>query len=316
MHVSTQDIALFGKLPDHGDFIRHHATGPLIRAMDDWLRQGLYLAKQQRVDGHRRSATQQPTTRFFFDPGTREGGLLGALHPSRDRVGRTFPFLAAVELEADSPDAVTLLPVAHETLLIETARMVHDAAQGAVSMDDLARDAHTPGRPVSDARARYDDFLRRTTLQSLWERLWGYADDSRTYLLVKNLLDIVLPLRSGVPSRFSLVLRFPLSATEEDAFEASFWMHLVRRLVRQSTMTPSFFLVDAGEDAALLLSLRPPPDDLLMHLFDPQAETENVCRLEQMGSLSAVEAALAIPSEYGTMIESESLTLRDMLDRV
>lgn len=184
-------------------------------------------------------------------------------------------------------------------------------------MEALVQEAqqHTWGT-VRSANGQYEQFLRRTTLQSLWERLWGYPDDSRTYLLFKNLLDIVLPLRSGVPTRFSLVFRFPLSeVAEEQAFEATFWMQLTLQLTRQTTQ-PSFFWVDAGDERALLFTLRPPPDDVLIHLMDPRADTENVCKLEQMGTMSAVQAALAIPSEYGTLIESDSVTLSDVLQQV
>lgn len=317
MHVSTQDLVLFGKVPDEGDFVRHNATGPVIRALDTWIRQGLYLAKSQGGLPQDGSPVQVPTTRFYFDPGSSEGALLGALHPSRDRVGRSFPFLAAAEVEAENVDAVTLLPITYRGLLDRTTQMVREAATGKASMDDLLQTSQQRGWSASrDASTQYDQFLRRTTLYALLERLWGYADDSRTYLLFKNLLDIVLPLRSGVPTRFSLVLRFPLSeVTEEQAFEATFWMQLTLQLTRQTTQ-PSFFWMDAGDERALLFTLRPPPDDVLIHLTDPRADTEHVCKLEQMGTMSAVQAALAIPSEYGTLIESDSVTLSDVLQQV
>lgn len=316
MHVSTQDIALFGKLPDHGDFVRHQATGPLIRAMDDWIRQGLYLAKQRRADGLDADPATRSATRFFFDPGSHDGGLLGALHPSHDRVGRTFPFLAAVEVQPTGRDEVPSLPIAYDALLTQTSRMVREAATAAISLDDAIRAPQPRSQPASGAQARYDRFLQATTLRSLLERLWDYADDSRTYRLVKNVLDILLPLRDGVPDRFSLVLRFPLSDTDERALEAAFWMQLTLRLIGPSDAAPSFFIVDGAEGGGLFLSLRPPPHDVLLHLFLDQADTDNVCRLEQMGSFTAVEAALAIPAKYGTMIESDTLTLQDMLNQL
>ena len=318
MQAPPQDLALFGKLPAHGDFVRHNATGASVRAMDEWVRRGLYFAKSQARDALDGAYPQAPTSRFYFDPGTRDGALLGALHPSRDRVGRHFPFMAAIEIDPGGVEAVPLLPVQYASFLHQTATVVREAAAGEASMQEVIQRV----RPVrTDAPAtvqdRYDRFLRQTLLHELWERLWGYADDSRTYLLFKNLLDIVEPLQDGVPSRFPLVLRFPLSDDpEEQPFEAAFWMQLCLRLMGEPAAQPSFFWSEAAEGGTLLLTLRPPPVDLFLHLVDEEAETENVCRLEQMGTMTAVEAALAIPRRYGERLESRSLTLHDMLHSV
>ncbi|MBX3465633.1 MAG: type VI secretion system-associated protein TagF [Planctomycetes bacterium] len=85
----------FGKLPAHGDFIRHHA-GPELLELDQWLQAGL-LAVRDRPD---RAAAWPATPPLRFvrrGPGGRL--LAGVLVASRDAAGRDYPFVIAAPVE-------------------------------------------------------------------------------------------------------------------------------------------------------------------------------------------------------------------------
>lgn len=321
MYPSTHTIALFGKLPSHGDFLRFNAGSNTIRAMDDWLQRGLYFAKSQAHQVDLNGAYDKvPTYRFYFDPGTTGSALVGAMHFSKDRVGRKYPFSIASETVPDrDPHGWTTIPIRLERFYRSAGVLTREAVTGMRDVQQIASEAMGLSSMMGGAPMHLSSYLNQTPVKGLWEQIWGFADDSRKYLLFKNLLDIVLPLQGQVPPRFSLVLRFPLGGTaEQRTYQAGFWIALTLRLLRSDDLQPSFFWGDGdGETGTYLyFSLRTAPMDTLVHLITDRAETDNVCKLEDMGSMSGVEAALAIPPDIGRALEDENLRLSDFLVRV
>lgn len=90
---------VYGKHPAFGDFVSSGISVPLTELLEQWfahvmpsLRSGWGDAWEQNFDG-------AFPLRFWFGPDlTPEGrGFLGVVRASRDRVGRRFPLLAAIE---------------------------------------------------------------------------------------------------------------------------------------------------------------------------------------------------------------------------
>lgn len=320
MYTSTHAIALFGKLPSHGDFLRFNAGGATVRAMDDWLQRGLYFAKSQAHVDVNGGYEQVPTYRFYYDPGTTGQAMVGTMHFSQDRVGRKYPFVIASESVPDNDaHGWTTVPIRLERFYKSAAALTREAVEGVRDVQAIASQAMGLSSQMGGTRMHLSTYLGQTPVKALWEQIWGFSGDSRKYLLFKNLLDILAPLQGDVPSRFSLVLRFPLGgAQEERTYQAGFWIALTMRLLRTSNLQPSFFWGDGdGETGTFLyFSLRTPPMDTLIHLINEAAETDNVCKLEEMGTLSALEAALAIPASVGQALEDEHLMLSDFLSRI
>ncbi len=322
MQAETRTIAYFGKIPTHSDFVRHHASGEGVRAVDAWLQQGLYAARLHEPEALEAFGAARTPCAFYFDPGGDAPAVAGVLAPSRDRVGRAYPFLVAFEQERLGVEQVGQVPVRFGAFFEQAAALIEAATSGDVGPHDLpgraeALAASALGR--EDAVA-FDAYLGRTRVRAFWEHLWGFADDSRKYVLFKNLLDVTLPLRDGLPPGFALALRFPLGTDPVQApYEAGVWVEVCLHLMQTATLHPAFFWAMPEDGAAapsLLLTLRPPSAGTFVYLLPAPVDGDTLCDLEHMGTQTAFEAALSIPARYGELLESESLTLREFLHRL
>ena len=323
MPTDTLMAACVGKLPSHGDFVRHRATTPAMRAFDEWLQKGLYQARQDRsaLDA---AYDRAPAYRFVFRSAEAREQLIGVMQPSRDQAGRMYPFTVAVEVEPQT-FGVRQLPYAihhAEAFFSEAQDLVATATTGDVSHHEVTDrvEAMQPTLPITTSPApAYKRYLQQQTMQSFVEQLFGHFGDGRKYRLFKNVLDIVLPFQGQDSVRMSYGLKFPLG-TKPDAlaFHAAFWVELCLRLMEYPDVTPSLFWTagynpEAAGEPELFLFMDPPRPRAFSHLVMPDAESDYICDLVRMGDQNAAEAALAIPDAYGEMLETERLSLWDFL---
>jgi len=89
------EFAYFGKLPKFGDFVRFNASRPEMKTFDEWLQEGLLHTKKTLSSNFDRSFDRL-SLGFVYpyeDTGT---VLVGGMIASTDKVGRHYPFYAAV----------------------------------------------------------------------------------------------------------------------------------------------------------------------------------------------------------------------------
>ena len=325
MQTGTLPVIYFGKLPSHGDFVRYQASGPTLQAMDVWLQQGLHFAQTRLGPAFDAAYDGAGAFAFYFAPRHETHVLTGMLRPSRDRVGRAYPLLIALEVEADAFDARDLaqVPLRFNRFFERTSEIAQEAVAGQVGHHELTARIDPLSALVEGETsvAFFGRYLQQMSLTSFWERLWGHPQDSRKYLLFKNLLDILQSLRDGVPPRFPLVLRFPLCPDGRTPnYDVSFWLGVCLRLLGYPDLQPTFFWTppEATRDTApfLLLALRPPPAKTFAYLLPASLESDTLCVLETMGAQKAALAALSIPDRYGRLLEDERLTLWDFLKQL
>jgi hypothetical protein len=240
---------------------------------------------------------------------------MGAGH---DSVARRYPFTVlreGVDQIANSQE-LAHVPVVQQAWLEQANRIVEEALEGRMNHHDLPEHAEPIPRVEANLRG-FQTYLRETRLIDFWEHLWGYADDSRKYLLFKNLLDTLTPLQGEVPAHFPLALRFPLGPNAETrSYEVGVWLSLSTRLLNYSECQPVFFwtMTNEATEPLLLLVLRAPRADTLAHLFVRDTRFPTLCDLETIGADNAAMAVLGIPAQYGEYLESETATLSDLLD--
>lgn len=323
MQTSTTAIIGYGKLPVHGDFIRHNASGPAVRALDDWLQRGLYLAKTQLGSAFDASYDDGPVYRFLFAPREADAPLIGVMRPSRDRSRRTFPFVIACETESGHLDSrhIVQTPIRFKAFLDQATMLSADVVSSQVGHREVGALLDRSGLVTSAANgssSAYEHYVNATTFGTLCAACWEYFDDSRKYLLFRNLIEMLSPMKGSVPSGFTLGLEFPLDAGASSQFMASFWMDVCFRLLDFPDVTPVCFWSEsggAGDRGTLALFFRLPPAQSLIPLISAEApESDHLCRLEAMGGGNAADAALAIPQRLGALLESEDLSLQQFLD--
>jgi len=115
----------YGKLPLSPEFLRLHAAGPELRWLDEWFQQGTLYAKAQEGTLWETRLTEAAPCSFFYVPAGEGRIVSGVVVASRDKAGRSFPFLSFVLLDrplfAASP---WLLPIAMAQFLTETAESI------------------------------------------------------------------------------------------------------------------------------------------------------------------------------------------------
>jgi type VI secretion system ImpM family protein len=315
MQASSQSATFFGKIPTHGDFVRHQAGGAGVRALDEWFQRGVYAARQRYGQVFDEVYDAAGTLGFYFQ--SRNEALVGVMGAGRDRVGRRYPF-AVLHEGADqiaSSQDLAQIPVRRKGWFDQAHQLVEEALAGHLDHHALPEQEALPQPAGSDGRG-FQTYLRETNLFDFWTRLWGHPDDSRKYLVFKNLLDILTPLQGQVPGHFPLALRFPLCPDgQTPAYDAGVWLSLTMRLLHDAECRPSFFwtLTGASADPLLLLVLQPPKADTFAHLFVRDAHFHTLCDLEVIGAQNAALAVLGIPAQYGEWLESETATLWDLL---
>jgi len=102
--MTRLQVAVYGKLPSHGDFLRRRISDAFVATWDEWLQQCIALSRRDLVDSWLDIYLTSPAWRFASCAGVLGSHpTAGVMLPSVDRVGRCFPLVVAVELEADDP---------------------------------------------------------------------------------------------------------------------------------------------------------------------------------------------------------------------
>lgn len=92
-------VGVYGKHPAFGDFVSTGLSAPLVDLLEQWFAHVMPRLKSGWGDAWEHNFDAASGLRFWFGPDlTPEGrGFLGVVRTSRDKVGRRFPLVAALE---------------------------------------------------------------------------------------------------------------------------------------------------------------------------------------------------------------------------
>ncbi len=325
MQVATPGASCFGKLPTHGDFLRYNASGRAMQAFDAWVQQGIVEAQRQLGQDLVPAFEQAGTTHFFFDAPNAPHVLAGAFRPSRDRSGRRYPFLVAVEVEKRQVEGRRMpgWPDRYERFFRAAALLVDEAVDGRLEEGELPeRLAYL--RAIHDATpfaVDYEFRLRQASAHDLWARTWGDAEDGRKYVLLKNLTEAFGAASTGRSAKLPGALDFPLPPTPR-GLDVSFWLETCWHLLGSAPDYVTVFWSDPPTaEARMLVTTAPPPAAVLPHLLRAASGSTvssgpGMHVLDDAAGQPAALAALALPARVGTLLEDDALTLYAFLQRL
>lgn len=319
MQAASPSAACFGKLPTHGDFVRYHASGRAMQGFDAWVQQGLVRVRQHA--GRAEPESDGGAVCFFVDMPGVPHALAGVMRSSRDRVGRRYPFLVAVEAESRRIEGrrIPSWPVRYARFYAAATAFVDEAVAGHFPETDVA-ERLTALRALYDGAlfpVDYEHRLRQTPTESLWARTWGDPEDGRKYVVLKNLTDVLANARGRAPRE---AFRVPLPP-DAQSLDVSFWIEAYWRILGRAPDQPALFWTMPNEtkehEPSLFIASAPPPADLLVHLHDAALPTDGTVRaLDDAHGEPAALAALALPARYGTLLEDDGLDLCAFLERL
>jgi hypothetical protein len=221
---------------------------------------------------------------------------------------------------AGNTAVLAYFPVMLSQFLQQTSPVLEQADQ-ALTPRELAVETERLNEAVEvdmeAALAGFKDYLQNTSLSQFWEEVFGKEDDPRRFRLIKNLTEILLPMRGQPPQQLALGLRFPLGRNETYAHQAvCFWILTTGRMLGNPQLNPTAFWGGSsrGAERFLFLFLRPPASKNLIQLGRPEAENDSVCHLEEEGEEVSPDRALSgLDPGLGSVFVEGDIALSDFL---
>jgi type VI secretion system ImpM family protein len=291
---------LYGKIPAERDFVRINAGDFQHAALDQWFQEGVECLHTDRT-----RLPSEPTHFLLIAPSG--DGFVGGFMPGEDAVGRNFPLVISVRLEARSPvEALPLLPSIFGPFY-EAATTVAEAARGLTAQDLAAQvdwlketlKQSAPALPLNELLAGSSFFELRVAIGSLNEG-GGYA--------LHTLVTACEQASTKPPetAKQTVVLECP---TPTDGMRA-FWLELIRRKLRPGTATPSVMWTPSR----LLVALGPAPAQMLAFLANPEHKSQRFWPLHTTSVTANEKAVQALSPAQSQLLGSGQASLADVLE--
>lgn len=285
-------VALFGKLPAQGDFLRVDASGPAAQALVTWLHEA--------VEPVHRAGLPLPAepVRFLVHAAGAGQAVVGTMVASEDRVGRRFPLCVFSPWHSGAlAGAFPAVPAAADPFcgaaegLLARASSIEPAA--------LAEGARTLPA-CRDLRESEAELARRAAERPLSQLLAsaydGLPEGAPAYGL-STLAAAIRPVRKHEPLKPTLAL----DGIARDDLERYVWLDLVRRTLGWAAPPSVFWTRDR-----LIISLGPPPATVLQHLADPARPPARIWPLRSAHPEAIAAAQRGLPPEVRRVLEAPS----------
>ncbi|MBI3596641.1 MAG: type VI secretion system-associated protein TagF [Nitrospirae bacterium] len=239
-------LGCFGKLPIHADFIRYNADGMEVRGLDQWFQEGIQFAKSKLGPGWEEEFSKADVWRFVFQVDGSDRFLVGIFAPSRDQGGRRYPFILFLRVDRTRfPGPIYFAPLLFSTFWNRATEAAQTGWKGTELkgfLSAIERLTVPIEKEFELVREAYLGHLQEQTVGDFWTKLLGDFSHPRKYLMDRNLLDILLPMRHNPLNKFGLGLKFPLSLQGAgEGYDIPFWFDMTFRLLKQNKVDPVFF---------------------------------------------------------------------------
>ncbi|MFY0524004.1 type VI secretion system-associated protein TagF [Archangium gephyra] len=298
-------IGLLGKTPRHAEFIRHNASSSLARYLLRWLEEGT-----GRLHGAR-SALPTSSASFVFTVPGESSVLVGVLAPSTDSLGRAFPLTVFQEVPASSVvDRYALLPESFQPFLRASMELLSEAPSLEVPRLQ-ERAAKLPSVRPGDIRVAErlrEALLSEKRCAELLQYVSGEQPAEGRYYALHTFLTACAGERHREQGLASVMLDCPFPSH----LGPTAWLELATRLLRWSSLPPTFFWSE-GEQPRLLLCLGAAPPTLLLHLAQPARTANHLWPLRTERPAAMAQAKQALSPSQRQVIDSSHSTLEQLL---
>ncbi|RPH78764.1 MAG: type VI secretion system-associated protein TagF [Nitrospiraceae bacterium] len=273
----------YGKLPISPEFLRLHAAGPELRELDEWFQRGVQYAKAKAGSEWSTLLAQADIWNFLFVPEGNVRVVCGAVFASRDRAGRSFPFLTFLLLERnDVLSAPWLIPLRCRTFLRKTRQFLQqlradlDWNTFCASVDSLPAEVD----PDASIEAGFEDYVSHTTTREFWSRLCAAADHPESDGLGHERAIHLHPTGEQSGERATSGRHLPLLKGQTDeTYDLPFWLQLHARLfgVKKGVLPALFAFwsrAPSKVEPCVLLSFGRPSPNLTRFIVSPDAQDE------------------------------------------
>lgn len=285
--VKEPSVGLYGKIAAERDYVRINAGDFQHAGMDRWFQEGVEFL-------HAEHTLLRDDPVNFLLTGLGGETFVGAFRPGEDAVGRSFPLVISVRLEARTlVDALPLLPTIFGPFF-EAASTVAEAARG-LTAQDLAAQVdwlkQTLGHSADSLPL--DALLAGSSFFELRVAIGGLEEGAAYALSTLATACEQAVSKPAETAKQTVTLDCP---TPTEGMRA-FWLELIRRRLGSTATTPSLMWTANR----LLVALGPAPASMLAFLANPEHKssrywplrTNNVAANEKaVQSLSPAQAQL------------------------
>lgn len=313
----------FGKLPIHSDFIRFRASGEEVRALDQWLQQGILAAQTRLGRGWEASYSQADPWNFVFQVEGTDAFLIGTLVPSRDQAGRSYPFFLFTRADRKRFAApIQFAPMTYLAFLEEGAKLIRTGWSG-MKLKEFLEHLERLNLPIPDDRAAVADeeayrrFLQGEPSRAFWTALFGEFEHPKKYQVDQNLLAILGPMRQTSSSRLGFGLKFPLIASDKNRNEdIPLWSDLIARMLKRTPTGLNFFWnrMPAKGTPWMMLFMGPPSAKSFLSLIAPSLDGGTTYDLAPETAVELQAAKEKIDSRRRAILENGEMTLAALLE--
>ncbi|MDR6450202.1 type VI secretion system protein ImpM [Paraburkholderia terricola] len=172
----------YGKVPGAGDFVNRGVSAGLAAWWDRWIQQGMDTLRQGAPDGLSRHFAIAPVWNFVIPAGAGADCVqLGSLAPSCDRVGRYYPVIATLALDAAGYSSHTTASAGGffrqvGAALLDAVRDAHGPEQLDLALGRVRLPRDTGVFAERDGGVQADGVVRTAEHAAAWPNLAEYFD--------------------------------------------------------------------------------------------------------------------------------------------
>ena len=282
MSSDAHPVGAFGKVPAAGDFVSLGGGSAVTQSLQAWLQQ-----ENDHLASKRLPVPENPIRFVYRDLGG--GVVVGALAPSRDKVGRSFPLAIYTHIDVHTAmPRFSALPTAFDGFLDGACQTLAEAST--MELQTLAgrvSGLHRPGAAeLRDAALWTHDALGATPGNVLLEHLFGPVAQGVHYHGLNMMRTACKQVHGRDPGKAGIIVECHAG----DDVQIAFWLCMAESLLGWTAAPPAFFWTDvSSEDSRMLLALGTPPLGMLHYFADPAAVADRLWPT-RTNSAAAIEA--------------------------
>lgn len=303
--ADRERVGVYGKIPAQGDFVRINAADAAAQSLDQWV--------QESLDAMQRVGVELPPGPTFFMHHRLDPSMpvtVGAMCPSRDRVGRVYPMIVFVRVDpAWVGSRFPGVAVGYGHFLRGAARILGDLARADAQL--LSAWAKQLRAPTAQELAAADQVCRQSLdgipAASVHARLFGDPSLGLRYHAFRTAIEACDAARS-MASRVPITLDCPLRA-DVDLFT---WLELTRRRLYGSGLVPTVVWREEADPRAMI-SLGPAHPSMLKFLARPAEPANALWPLRTDRPDVVAQSAAALAPHHRQALDRFDLSLEVLL---
>jgi type VI secretion system protein ImpM len=303
------EVAAFGKLPWAGDFVQvGHPPGR--ESFIEWLEQGIAVGAAR--DPLWKTQFEESGQKGFLFPCDEQTVCAGVLAPSRDAVGRRFPFVVYSSIPRRSLlNAPHIVPLALGSFLHAAGTRALFLQNSEVNTAEILHDLSVPELAgLSGHLEGFQSWAQGESLRNAGQAVFGGAWRERLSYALYVTWEAIRPFMGQEAPPTPLSIRYPLGTGFAGA--AVLWLEVVRLCAGWETTIPAAIWSFEPERSCLTVQLGPPSAQTFADVWESEPKNENLINLMDPEFFQA-DALHGSRPDLADLIEREGTTVDTLL---